>query len=220
MQYDLRVWPFTEADGSMPTSTPGKLKGGREDSQMIRLAKLTKKHRNGMIEKVDWLDRLTFREIELINEKEKRSANKMFLMVEFALIHFSSLEYLVIYFEKNGDRPFYFQPRPEIVRVPDPEIGLDNLVEAKHLALSRASRTSAADRDLKPNAAARNQLNNIIGYPSTVILSTDEKDLVWKFRYYCRNLKISINTATLPNCNRTTNHDLYHCLYHYLKHNF
>jgi phosphatidylinositol 3-kinase len=176
--YDLRVWPFLEADGSMPSLTPGKLKGNREDSQMIRLAKLTKKHRNGMIEKVDWLDRLTFREIELINEKEKRSANIMFLMVEFALVHFSGQEFFVIFFEKNGDQTFYFQSRPEIVRIPDPEIGLENLVEAKQLALSRASRTSAADRDLKPNAAARNQLNKIIGFPSTAPLSTDEKNLL------------------------------------------
>lgn len=48
---DLRVWPNKEADGSYPSTTPGKIKDhGRE--QMQRLAKLAKKHRNGHITKV------------------------------------------------------------------------------------------------------------------------------------------------------------------------
>jgi len=79
---DLRVWPGIEADGSVPTSTPGKARDhGKE--QMQRLAKLVKKHRNGQINKIDWLDRLTFREIELINEREKRASEYLYLMIEF-----------------------------------------------------------------------------------------------------------------------------------------
>ena len=50
--------------------------------------------------KVDWLDRLTFREIEMINEKQKRDSNFMFLMIEFPHIHFDNIEYSVVYFEK------------------------------------------------------------------------------------------------------------------------
>lgn len=53
---------------------------------MQRLGKLAKKHRNGQIQKVDWLDRLTFREIELINEKEKRMSDYMYLMIEFPTV--------------------------------------------------------------------------------------------------------------------------------------
>lgn len=79
---DLKVWPGVEADGSDPTTTPGKARDtGKE--QMQRLAKLAKKHRNGQISKVDWLDRLTFREIEVINEKEKRASDYLYLMLEF-----------------------------------------------------------------------------------------------------------------------------------------
>lgn len=79
---DLRVWPGVEADGNYPTSTPGKARDhGKE--QMQRLAKLAKKHRNGQMSKVDWLDRLTFREIELINEREKRASEYLYLMLEF-----------------------------------------------------------------------------------------------------------------------------------------
>lgn len=54
---------------------------------MQRLAKLAKKHRNGEIQKIDWLDRLTFREIEVINEKEKRESEfYLYLMIEFPKI--------------------------------------------------------------------------------------------------------------------------------------
>lgn len=83
--YDLRVWLGVEGDGSNPSKTPGKGKDSSK-SQMQRLGKLAKKHRNGQIQKVDWLDRLTFREIELINEREKRMSDYMFLMIEFPTV--------------------------------------------------------------------------------------------------------------------------------------
>lgn len=83
--FDLRIWVDVEADGSAQTTTPGK---GKESapSQMQRLAKLAKKHRNGQIPKVDWLDRLTFREIEVINEQEKNDSDYLYLLIEFPTI--------------------------------------------------------------------------------------------------------------------------------------
>ena len=50
--------------------------------------------------KVDWLDRLTFREIEMVNEQQKRDSNFMYLMIEFPFIHYEDIEYTVVYFEK------------------------------------------------------------------------------------------------------------------------
>lgn len=79
---DLKVWPGVEADGSTQTTTPGKTKDNGKE-QMQRLAKLVKKHRNGQMTKVDWLDRLTFREIGVRNEKEKRASDYLYLMIEF-----------------------------------------------------------------------------------------------------------------------------------------
>lgn len=40
---------------------------------------------------VDWLDRLTFREIEMINEKEKRNSNYMYLMIEFPTVQIDGI---------------------------------------------------------------------------------------------------------------------------------
>ncbi|XP_026541596.1 phosphatidylinositol 3-kinase catalytic subunit type 3 [Notechis scutatus] len=81
--HDLKVWPNVEADGSEPTKTPGKTSSTFSEDKMSRLAKasgeehleeLTKSHRQGHMVKVDWLDRLTFREIEMINEGGKETA--------------------------------------------------------------------------------------------------------------------------------------------------
>ncbi|ESP05458.1 hypothetical protein LOTGIDRAFT_181298 [Lottia gigantea] len=180
--HDLRVWPKVKADPSRVTTTPGKVKDPAD--QMSRLAKLSKKHRDGHMVKVDWLDRLTFREIEMINEKQKRDSNFMYLMIEFQHIHYEGTEFTVIYFEKDGDKPFEFRTQADIVTVPDPEILLENLVESKHHKLARSLRSGPTDRDMKPDAKTRDHLNNIVAYPPTKQLTSEEEDLVWKFRFY------------------------------------
>lgn len=72
-----------------------------------------------------------------------------------------------------------------LVRVYDPEVGArDNPAESKHRRLVRSHRTGVLDRDLKPNAKVRDELNGIMAYSPTHILSPEEKDLVWKFRHH------------------------------------
>uniref|UniRef100_A0A8D1JT04 Phosphatidylinositol 3-kinase catalytic subunit type 3 n=1 Tax=Sus scrofa TaxID=9823 RepID=A0A8D1JT04_PIG len=153
--HDLKVWPNVEADGSEPTKTPGRTSSTLSEDQMSRLAKLTKAHRQGHMVKVDWLDRLTFREIEMINE--------------------------------DGDESSPILTSFEIVKVPDPQMSMENLVESKHHKLARSLRSGPSDHDLKPNAATRDQLNIIVSYPPTKQLTYEEQDLVWKFRYYLTN---------------------------------
>ncbi|XP_037399521.1 phosphatidylinositol 3-kinase catalytic subunit type 3 isoform X2 [Pygocentrus nattereri] len=134
--------------------------------------------------KVDWLDRLTFREIEMINESEKRSSNFMYLMVEFPRVKSGEREYSIVYYEKDGDDSSPLLTSSDIVKVPDPQMCMENLVESKHHKLARSLRSGPSDHDLKPNAATRDQLNIIVSYPPTKQLSSEEQDLVWKFRYY------------------------------------
>lgn len=71
---------------------------------------------------VDWLDRLTFREIEMINEKEKRNSDYLYLMVEFPTIIVDGVTHSVVYFEQNGDEVYHFRAQADIVTVPDHEI--------------------------------------------------------------------------------------------------
>lgn len=72
-----------------------------------------------------------------------------------------------------------------LITIYDPEVGAkDNPAETKHRRLVRSHRTGALDRDLKPNAKIRDELNNILSYGPTEELKSEEKDLVWKFRHH------------------------------------
>ena len=72
-----------------------------------------------------------------------------------------------------------------IIRVYDPEqFQRDNPCEIKHRRLIRSDRNSYMDRDLKPNAKLRDELNDILSYEPTQEMTPDKKDIVWKFRYH------------------------------------
>uniref|UniRef100_A0A182JA89 Phosphatidylinositol 3-kinase catalytic subunit type 3 n=1 Tax=Anopheles atroparvus TaxID=41427 RepID=A0A182JA89_ANOAO len=187
--YDLKVWPQMEPDGTCNSSTPGKC-ATTGISQMQRLSKLAKKHRNGQMEKIDWLDRLTFRELEVINEMEKRNSQFLYLMVEFPQVYIDEKLYSVIHLEKNANSVLTYMPKPKIVVVPDCEINQENLVERKHHRLSRSARSGTSDRDVKPNAVVRDTLNSIVyRYSPTYPLSSEEQDIVWKYRFYLSSHK-------------------------------
>uniref|UniRef100_A0A8C1ALT9 Phosphatidylinositol 3-kinase catalytic subunit type 3 n=1 Tax=Cyprinus carpio carpio TaxID=630221 RepID=A0A8C1ALT9_CYPCA len=85
---------------------------------------------------------------------------------------------------KDADESSPSPTSSDIVKVPDPQMCMENLVESKHHKLARSLRSGPSDHDLKPNAATRDQLNIIVSYPPTKQLSSEEQDLVWKFRYY------------------------------------
>ncbi|KAL6238080.1 hypothetical protein BDW75DRAFT_202571 [Aspergillus navahoensis] len=73
----------------------------------------------------------------------------------------------------------------EAIRIYDPEVGqTGNPCEDKHRRLIRSHRTGIMDRDLKPNPKIRDDLNTIMSYEPTQDLTAEEKDLVWRFRYY------------------------------------
>ena len=74
---------------------------------------------------------------------------------------------------------------PPLIFVYDPEVGQkDNPAESKHRRLVRSHRTGVLDRDLKPNAKIRDELNTIMSYGPTQELNPEEKDLIWKFRHH------------------------------------
>ncbi|XP_041980818.1 phosphatidylinositol 3-kinase catalytic subunit type 3 [Aricia agestis] len=178
--FDLRVWPGVEGSEKTPGKAPDR---GKE--QMQRLSKLAKKHRNGHIPKVDWLDRLTFREIEMINEKEKRSSNYMYLMIEFPTVELDGIEHAVVYYEQDGDEMYQFKAEAEIVTVPDYEILQENLAESKQHRLARCARGAAPAQDAKPSARDRDRLAALLAPAQPPhALTADDQDLVWKYRFY------------------------------------
>lgn len=71
-----------------------------------------------------------------------------------------------------------------MIRIYDPEVGRpDNPAEYKHRRLVRSMQTGA-EREMKPNPSVRDQLNNIMTYGPLHDITLDEKDTIWKFRYY------------------------------------
>jgi phosphatidylinositol 3-kinase len=72
-----------------------------------------------------------------------------------------------------------------LIRIYDPELGFrSNPVEDKHRALMRGHRSALVDRDLKPNARNRDDLNKIMSYGANRPLSDQEKDMIWRFRHF------------------------------------
>ncbi|RWA05100.1 hypothetical protein EKO27_g10012 [Xylaria grammica] len=78
------------------------------------------------------------------------------------------------------------EEQDRVIRIYDPEVGAkDNPAESKHRRLVRSQhRHGILDKDLRPNAKVRDELNMIMSYSPTHVLSPEEKDLVWKFRYH------------------------------------
>lgn len=62
-------------------------------------------------------------------------------------------------------------------------------MEAKHHKLARSLRSGGHTRELKPTSNVRDALNIILSYPPTTALSTEEQDLIWKYRFYLSNQK-------------------------------
>lgn len=186
--------PCSSDQSSPTTSRPFRECSVSTISQeMTRLSMLAKRHRNGHLPQLDWLDRLTFREIELINEREKRRDCCLYLMVEFpTLMHADDLQVNMVYFETGAEiqaSPPHVDSISPVVTdtlhpVMDFEAGQENLLELKHHHLARSLRSGLTDRDLKPDSDTRHQLAAVLATPLALVSSRDGQDLIWKYRFY------------------------------------
>ncbi|KAJ3267160.1 Phosphatidylinositol (PI) 3-kinase [Chytriomyces hyalinus] len=181
-KHKLKLWLSVEADGTVDTITPGEFEAVKE---VDRLEKLVRDYELGDIPRIDWMDRLTFREIESVFNDQSASMNEMYLYIELPKFDFP-----LIYHEKEYSLPPSIIPlipnTAHIFRkVYDPEASRgDNPVENKHRKLGRSHRNGPLDRDLKPNAKIRDEMNKILQYPPTEQLSSEASDLLWKFRFF------------------------------------
>nr|CAD1822733.1 unnamed protein product [Ananas comosus var. bracteatus] len=170
----LRIWPQKKADGTIPTTTPGKVPKN-ERGEIERLERLVNKYERGQTQRIDWLDRLTFNSVEKIKEKEcNKSENSLLSLVEPGA---------------NFYAPSPVSSTNELVTVWDPEVGRTNPSEHKQLKLARSLTRGIIDRDLKPSINERKAIQRILKYPPTRTLSGDERQLLWKFRFYLMSEK-------------------------------
>lgn len=195
-KHRLLLWPDQEADGSMESKTPSKL-GTRDE--MGRLEKLVKKYERGDLPKSDWLDKMAFRKMEEIHSAETTKSSNMFLYIDIPRFDFP-----VIFSEPETQSipstsapqttitplpmapllPPSFGTDPHLWAVSDPDMLRENPVEDKHRRLVRSHRSSPYDRELKPNAKIRDELGEMLNYPPSQPLTSEEKDMIWKFRFY------------------------------------
>ncbi|TPX42182.1 hypothetical protein SeLEV6574_g05723 [Synchytrium endobioticum] len=183
-RHKLFIWPTKVADGNQNTTTPSKVSNTTE---MDRLEKLMRKYDRRDLVHSDWLDHLAFREIERINQEETMVTKHLFLYIDlpqfdFPLV-FCEKEYLLPppMALRSADSTYVIISDLESIRM---EATQDDPVENKHRKLTRSHRNGPLDRDLKPNAKIRDELNKMLRYSPTQTLNKQEKDLLWKFRFY------------------------------------
>nr|XP_007262933.1 phosphatidylinositol 3-kinase [Fomitiporia mediterranea MF3/22]EJD06669.1 phosphatidylinositol 3-kinase [Fomitiporia mediterranea MF3/22] len=193
-KHRLFLWPGVEADGSVDAKTPSKTE---IKDEMGRLEKLVKKYERGDLPKEDWLDKLAFRKMEEIHAAEAKKSKNFFLYVDLPRFDFP-----VVFSEPEPSNMPTIMPSSSsaqgiatasagsllsdssLWQIVDPEVARENPVEDKHRRLVRSHRSGALDRELKPNAKDRDELADILNYAPTQPLTSEEKDLVWKFRFY------------------------------------
>ncbi|CAE6473533.1 unnamed protein product [Rhizoctonia solani] len=199
-KHRLLLWTGQEADGSTESRTPSKVE---LKDEMGRLEKLVKKHERGDLPKSEWLDKMAFRRMEEIHAAETAKSESLFLYIDVPRFDFP-----VLFTESEAlNMPPSTTPHPttipsaapppgaaaplmdfkaemQIWGIIDPDIARENPVEDKHRRLVRGHRGGPLDRELKPDAKIRDELSAIINYPPTQLLSSEDKDLIWKFRFY------------------------------------
>ncbi|KAG0614104.1 hypothetical protein M758_6G151500 [Ceratodon purpureus] len=183
----LRLWRARQADGSVPSKTPGKVPK-HERGEVERLEKLMNKFERGLVAHIDWLDRLTFKAVEEIKEAESKRNGSTQLHLAVDLRTFEH----PVAFQELGANLLMQSPisaSNELVIVWDPEVGKQNPSENKQLKLARSVTRGVIDRELKPSSNEKKEIDLILKYPPTRSLSGDERQLLWKFRFYLMSEK-------------------------------
>lgn len=165
----------------------------------LGLLKLVKKHERGDLPRLEWLDQLTFRQIEKIHAQETAKSKDIYLYVDLPRFDFPilfneielpspslpSVHSAVTQPTVGSSSTLYSTHHlASIFTVVDPDMVHDNPIESKHTRLHRSHRNGPLDRELRPEKSVRDVLNSILSYPPTRTLTRDERDLVWRFRFY------------------------------------
>uniref|UniRef100_A0A0E0ATS3 phosphatidylinositol 3-kinase n=1 Tax=Oryza glumipatula TaxID=40148 RepID=A0A0E0ATS3_9ORYZ len=186
----LRVWPNKMADGSLSTSTPGKVpKTKREEIE--RLERVANKYIRGQIPHIGWLDNLIANAADKLEKESERTEN----LHSSLIVELCSFEHRVV-FQEYGAKLHTSVPsslvdisKNKLVIACDPEIGRINPSEHKHSVLAWSLARGVNDREMKPSSVDRKLIQNILKYPPTRTLNVDEKQLLWKFRFYLTSEK-------------------------------
>lgn len=147
---------------------------------MGRLEALVKDYDRGDITKIDWLDRMAFRQIEKLHAEEASKSDHLFLYVDLPKFDFP-----VVFTEQENPVPMPPLPKvlpmprtgqmvsalppdmlandPHLWRTYDPDAWREeHPLQIKQKKLARSERLSEEGKDLKPDPSERDRLQ--VGY--------------------------------------------------------
>ncbi|KAK9352207.1 kinase-like domain-containing protein [Lipomyces doorenjongii] len=184
-QHHLHVWLDKEADGMANSTTPSTVDGEEDSLAMVQRIKHNDFNETS---RLNWHEYLAFRQLEKVHNKAaSANSSSHSLIIEFPRFDFPVLfsDYSYISTEVpevNLQNEVVFEEYP-VVTVYDPDASRENVEETKHRKLLRSHR-NMLDKELKPNPRARDELNEILSYPPVQELTAEDKNMIWKFRYY------------------------------------
>ncbi|CAD5205554.1 unnamed protein product [Bursaphelenchus okinawaensis] len=186
-QFDVRLQkaqpketPEPKFDESSDASKLPKTSGIRE------YIKKEKMYKQNYIDRVDWLDQFTFSKLEQIKEEARVEDRALYISLEMATVygHDGITPFQVIYYVPDTQNEGILK---KIRGKVDPELGMENLCETKHHMLTRNARAGDIDKRLQPNAMIKDMLESIIRMPSSQPITIEERDIIWKFRFWLKN---------------------------------
>lgn len=157
-----------------------------EVSSADDLDRKIKLYENGDINSLDWLDNLVFRKLEQINRQN--SQNSSFINLEFLQfdtpVVFSDVKYSIL-----NIPTFDHDTLIETIFDPDQyrDYNNDDPIEWKFRKLERIHQSSSLDTEIRPTLKIRNRILSILSKQFFEKLSLQERNLIWKFRFYLLN---------------------------------
>ncbi|ORZ33488.1 kinase-like domain-containing protein [Catenaria anguillulae PL171] len=188
--FRLELRPVDESSGvedamnGSQGSVGGMVGVGFDDAAKLEeLERLYKRFEHGDVQQIDWLDKLAIDKIRAAQLQQTISTRRLHLTIHLPAFDFPTI-YNQLPIQPSSKDTTAASTFGSSTLFDDPEIGQENLVEAKHRQLARSHRTGFVDRNLKPSSRTRDELMAIVAYPPTRVLTVAEKDVVWNYRYY------------------------------------
>jgi len=98
----------------------------------------------------------------------------------------------VLFHEKEMNYNISTKSGNVLVTIYDPELGRKddpNPIANKHLKLVTSSWRKVVDPQLRPSPKERDRIQKILLYPPNKKLDIEDKDIIWKFRFYLTSNK-------------------------------
>jgi len=172
--------PGKAADGRPTLSTPGRIP---DRDFMTALNKNLQEYVLQQSLHIPWLDKLTFSEINKLNKKHTEHSGSMYVTVEFPSFPHPVVFALPPSEARGLAEDLTCDDFSPLAQPCDPESSCENPAENKNLKLAKYYHLFV-DPDLVPSAKDRRRIAEITSRPPLQELETEEKLLLWQFRYF------------------------------------